>query len=166
MSGPGTPIRCCAVEITIRAADETDLAHLVRQRRAMFSEMGIGSETELNAMSESLDGYFRQAMADGSYRAYLAADANGSVVAGGAIALPVLPPSPDNLSFHRAMILNVYTEPEWRRQGIARKLMVVMIEWCSQQGFQYVDLHASKDGRSLYEQLGFTPTSETRLRLR
>jgi GNAT superfamily N-acetyltransferase len=64
------------------------------------------------------------------------------------------------------MILNVYTEPEWRRQGMARKLMLAMIEWCRPQGFPYVDLHASQDGRSLYEQLGFTPTSEMRLRLR
>lgn len=69
------------VEITIRIADAKDLDHLVRQRRAMFAEMDIGSETELNAISESLDAYFRQAIADGSYPAYLAVNANGSVVA-------------------------------------------------------------------------------------
>jgi GNAT superfamily N-acetyltransferase len=154
------------VELAIRIADERDIAHLVRQRRAMFSDAGVGSETDLNLMSEAVEAYFRQAIADGSYRAYLALDSKGTVVAGAGIALPILPPSPDNLNSRRAMILNVYTEPQWRRRGIARKLMLVMIEWCRQQGFGYVDLHATTDGRALYEQLGFIPTSEMRLRLR
>jgi GNAT superfamily N-acetyltransferase len=60
----------------------------------------------------------------------------------------------------------MYTEPAYRRKGIARELMKRMIDWCRQEGFGTVLLHASKDGRSLYESLGFTPTNEMRLMLR
>lgn len=64
------------------------------------------------------------------------------------------------------MVVNVYTDPSHRRQGIARKLMEVIIDWCRSEGFGSVLLHASDEGRPLYESLGFTPTNEMRLMLR
>ena len=59
----------------------------------------------------------------------------------------------------RATILNMYTDPPFRRQGIARRLMQTMIDWCRKEGFVRVDLHASDKGRPLYESLGFEPTN-------
>jgi GNAT superfamily N-acetyltransferase len=53
-----------------------------------------------------------------------------------------------------------------RRRGVARQLMLTMIDWCRTQGFVQVDLHASKQGKPLYESLGFQPTTEMRLKLR
>jgi GNAT superfamily N-acetyltransferase len=56
--------------------------------------------------------------------------------------------------------------PDFRRKGIARDLMKIMIDWCRTEGFAAVYLHASKDGRPLYEALGFEPTTEMRLKLK
>jgi len=61
---------------------------------------------------------------------------------------------------------NVYTDPDYRRCGIARQLMATIITWCKQQGFARVTLHASGDGRQLYESLGFVDSNEMRLGLR
>jgi GNAT superfamily N-acetyltransferase len=44
--------------------------------------------------------------------------------------------------------------------------MQTMIEWCRREGFARVNLHASEDGRHLYESLGFEPSNEMRLKLR
>jgi hypothetical protein len=44
--------------------------------------------------------------------------------------------------------------------------MLTMIDWCRKQRFDRVFLHASKDGRPLYEALGFEPTNEMQLTLR
>jgi GNAT superfamily N-acetyltransferase len=66
----------------------------------------------------------------------------------------------------RATILNVYTDPEYRRRGIARLLMETMIDWCKRKGLARVNLHASDAGRHLYESLGFEPSNEMRLKLR
>jgi GNAT superfamily N-acetyltransferase len=63
------------------------------------------------------------------------------------------------------MILNMYVEREHRRRGIARALMEKMIAWCRENGFVSVGLHASDEGRPLYEQLGFEATNEMRLKL-
>jgi predicted acetyltransferase len=65
-----------------------------------------------------------------------------------------------------ALIINIYTEPKVRRRGLARRLMLLMIQWLKEQGFSSVVLHASHAGRPLYEKLGFVPTNEMRLRLK
>jgi GNAT superfamily N-acetyltransferase len=65
----------------------------------------------------------------------------------------------------KAFVLNVYVKPEFRRRGIARDIMKTLLEWCREQGFDSVSLHASIEGRPLYEELGFRPTNEKRLSL-
>ena len=65
----------------------------------------------------------------------------------------------------RGNILNVYTEPAHRRQGMARALMQIALDWCRANGVGAVILHASPDGRTLHESLGFVATNETRVML-
>jgi GNAT superfamily N-acetyltransferase len=62
--------------------------------------------------------------------------------------------------------MNVFTEPEYRRLGLARRLMVTMLDWLRQEKFGTVSLHASEYGRSLYESLGFEATNEMRMSLK
>ena len=62
------------------------------------------------------------------------------------------------------MILNVYTEPEFRRQGVARRIMETILHWIRARGLRSAHLHASDEGRVLYEKLGFVATNEMRLR--
>ncbi len=76
------------------------------------------------------------------------------------------PSSPRDASPRRAFIINMYTEPEYRKRGLARLIMEEMIRWCKEQGYAWVALHASDAGRHLYETLGFKPTNEMRLPLR
>jgi predicted GNAT family acetyltransferase len=57
----------------------------------------------------------------------------------------------------------VYTRPESRRKGLARKLMDVTLAWCLLNRVRTVILHASDDGRRLYESLGFKSTNEMRI---
>ncbi len=61
------------------------------------------------------------------------------------------------------MILNVYTEAEFRRQGVARQVMHAILDWIKARGMRSVNLHSSKEGRALYESMGFEPTNEMRL---
>ena len=53
---------------------------------------------------------------------------------------------------------------EFRKRGIARQVMVQILDWIKGRGFHGVNLHASAEGRSLYEKLGFEPTNEMRLK--
>ena len=49
----------------------------------------------------------------------------------------------------QGIILNVFTEPEWRRRGIAVLLMNTIIEWSREQRLDGLVLHASDEGRAL-----------------
>jgi GNAT superfamily N-acetyltransferase len=109
--------------------------------------------------------YLKKAIPEGSFRSWLACDSD-RVVAGGAVLISPWPAHAYDLECRRATILNVYTEPEYRRRGIARQIMDAMIAWCKQEGFARVTLHASNQGRHLYESLGFEDSNEMRLNLR
>jgi GNAT superfamily N-acetyltransferase len=151
-------------EITIREATAGEAAVILHQRRSMFRDMGEGTVEELDRMVEVARPWLERAWADGSYRHWLAVDGPGRVVAGGGVLLCPWPANPRDPCTQRAVILNVYTEPEFRRRGIARQIMLTILEWVKAQGFQAVNLHASSEGRDLYEKLGFEATNEMRLR--
>ena len=151
--------------ITIREASVRDIPEIVRQRRAMYEDMDYNDPAALETMANLTAEFLTKALTEGSFRAWLATH-NDDVVAGGAIIISPWPAHPYDLECRRATILNVYTDREHRRRGIARQLMRTMIDWCQREGFAHITLHASEDGRHLYESLGFEPTNEMRLKLR
>jgi GNAT superfamily N-acetyltransferase len=59
-------------------------------------------------------------------------------------------------------IVNVFTEPEWRRLGVAALLLEEIIEWSRKERLDRLVLHASEEGRALYDRLGFVPGNEMR----
>jgi GNAT superfamily N-acetyltransferase len=62
----------------------------------------------------------------------------------------------------QGLVLNVYTEPAWRRQGAGERLMRAVLAWSEARGLASLILHASDEGRPLYERLGFVGTNEMR----
>ena len=152
-------------KVTIRPATPTDIPVLLRQREGMYRDMSYTDEPAIAAMISTSETYLQRAFADGSFRAWLAAY-EARVVAGAGLIINPWLSHPYDQQCRQATILNVYTDPHFRRRGIARLLMNTVIDWCREQGFAHVSLHASKDGRTLYESMGFEPTSEMRLKLR
>ena len=152
--------------VGIRRATVADLDHVVRHRQLMFAEMNEHTADELDAIIPVSRSYFEEALADGGYCGWLAETESGRVIAGGGVVIVRWPGYPRSSRPRRAWILNMYTEPEYRRRGIARQLMTTMLDWCRAEGFPAVSLHASSEGRPLYEQLGFRATNEMRLKLR
>ncbi len=153
-------------EVKIRPAKLSDIAALIRHRRMMWWELGRRDETALDLMELAANEYFRAAVADGSYLGFLAEDSSGAVVGGGGIVVSPWPGVLNQRQPRRATILNMYVDRKHRRKGVARALMEAMIAWCRENEFAYVSLHASEQGRHLYEKLGFKPTDEMRLELR
>ena len=154
------------VPVKIRAANVSDVAILVHHRRMMWWDMGRRDEEALCLMEAAASEYFPAALADGAYVGFLVEDGAGKVIGGGGIVVSAWPGILGQRQPRRAMILNMYVEREHRRQGIARALMERMIAWCKENGFASVGLHASEEGRPLYEKLGFEPTEEMRLDLK
>lgn len=60
----------------------------------------------------------------------------------------------------RAHLMNVYTSKEYRRQGIAEKMVKMLIDITWQRGATEISLDATESGRPLYEKLGFKDSTE------
>jgi GNAT superfamily N-acetyltransferase len=150
---------------TIREATVADVDVILDQRRKMFAELGRpADETEREAMIGRARPFFEAGLGDGSYRGWFA-EVDGRVVAGGGLVIARFPPGPFDPIPHRAWVFNIYTEPAFRRQGLARQIVETAIAWSQERGFGSLSLHASDYGRPLYELLGFKPTNEMRLML-
>jgi GNAT superfamily N-acetyltransferase len=154
-----------STHISIREAGIGDLREILSQRRGMYEDMGYHQADALSAMLSSFEPYLTAALSNGSFRPWMA-QAREQVAGGGAVLISPWPSHPYDLECRRATVLNVYVYPQFRRQGIARQLMQTMIAWCREQDFAAVYLHASKAGKPLYQELGFEPTTEMRLKLK
>jgi ribosomal protein S18 acetylase RimI-like enzyme len=150
---------------SFRRGTEADAASIAVHRRRMFEDMGRGSAAELDAMQAKFLPWIANKIRSGEYLSFLVENDRGQVVGGGGLMLSDQTPSPFDLSDKRGYILNVYVVPECRRRGLARRLMAEMLDYCRAQNIHTVALHASADGRPLYESLGFKPTNEMRLTL-
>jgi len=151
-------------DYTLRRAGHPDATTITGHRRSMFSDMGYEEES-LDPMSLHFLGWVKPRLCNGEYLAWLAVAPDGSVAAGMGLWLMDWPPPMVGPDVRRGNIVNVYTERGHRRLGLARLLMNTALEWCGENGIRTVILHASMEGRSLYESLGFLPTNEMRLML-
>jgi GNAT superfamily N-acetyltransferase len=149
-------------EYRIRRATVEDAPVIARHRAAMFRDMGDVSGDDVARIESSSLVYMRQMMAERRYLGWLA-ERQGEVVAGCGLIISQLLPRPGAIDGGaQALIVNVYCESEHRRRGLARALMTAMLDWCKRERIAKVVLHASRDGRPLYEGLGFVQTNEMR----
>ena len=142
------------------ASDVGRLALLLQYRRAMAEEMDGADEVAVNRMLGALEPYLRSAIPEGRWHSWIA-EPGGC----GSVEIVQWVPSRLDPTPRRAWIHSVYVDPPFRQRGIGRQLTQTIIAWCRAQGFEWVYLHASEQGRPLYESLGFIPSSEMRLKL-
>jgi ribosomal protein S18 acetylase RimI-like enzyme len=151
----------------VRQADAADIPHLAHHRVAMFRDMGTLASALAEPLARATVSFLRDAMPRGEYLGWVAYDAATprSIVGGAGVQLRTILPRPraggDDLELGpEAIILNVYVELEWRRRGVAEAMMRAVLDSLAARGIQRIVLHASDDGRRLYERLGFVPTNE------
>lgn len=165
---PGFPPRMTS-SLLIRPAVPADAPTIARHRAGMFRDMGeLPPALEPRLLELTLD-YLRHAMPAGEYHGWLATppDHPETVIAGAGVQLRRVLPFPRRTAVairegRQGIVLNVYTEREWRRRGAARALMEAVIAWAGREQLDSLVLHAAPDGRPLYEELGFVPTNEMR----
>jgi GNAT superfamily N-acetyltransferase len=140
-------------EYRVRAATLADADVLVRHRLAMFTDMRVAIDAA--ALDARFRAWLADTMAGGTYRAWLAETAGGDVAAGGGITIIPWPPGPQYAGDRLAFVYNVYTEPAHRRRGLARQIMDAIHHWCRDAGITSMALNASRDGKPLYESMGY-----------
>ena len=114
----------------------------------------LSGDTDMSAVEKQSYSYYQKALCNGSHIAYLVFDGNRFVGAGGVSFFQVMP-TYHNLSGNKAYIMNMYTNPEYRRKGIAYKTLDMLIKDTKSRGVTAISLEATAMGRPLYEKYGF-----------
>jgi len=156
-------------EFVIRPATPADARLLAAHRVAMFEEMAGHPRPVGDSLLSESAAFFTETLQSGEYRGWLACPAGSLhvVAAGAGVQLRRILPRPQAEGpgvalGQEGLIGNVYTVQAWRRKGLARLLVTQIIAWAPTAGLARLVLHASAEGRALYESLGFVATNEMR----
>ena len=114
----------------------------------------LSDDTDMSEVEKESYNYYQKALSDGSHIAYLVFDVSRFVGAGGVSFFQVMP-TYHNPSGNKAYIMNMYTNPEYRRKGIAYHVLDLLIKEAKSKGITSISLEATDMGRPLYEKYGF-----------
>ncbi len=143
-------------KITIRRVTNEDLSGMTEARLDYLREMqGDRPSAYLKELQQSLELFFIQSIAEGSFIALLA-EYEGKAVSYGGMILKKIPGDLNQSSYLEGDILNMYTLPEYRRKGISSLILENLLAEAEKKGVSKVALHCSKDGEPLYRKYGFS----------
>jgi GNAT superfamily N-acetyltransferase len=158
-----------ADKFRIRFATRHDAEVISWHRARMFQDMGELSANLFEAFRGSSCDQLRDLLVRGHYVGWLLSLENApyKIIAGAGVHLRRVLPHPvkNAAAFadgRHGVIVNVFTEPEWRRKGLAGMLLKQIIDWSRDEKLDRLLLHVSANGRALYERLGFVATNEMR----
>ena len=145
------------LNLIYQKATLADLDLLVETRcRVLRAANQLPENTPLPEVEQQSRAYYRKAFADDTHTAYLVWD--GQTLAGtGAVSYFQVMPTVHNPTGRKAYIMNMYTAPQYRRQGIAAHTLQLLVEDAHQRGITAISLEATAMGRPLYEHFGFVP---------
>lgn len=143
-----------------RRATAADATLIASHRRAMFEAMRSGSPDALDEMTRNFEPWLLPRLADGRYTGWITLHQGLPIASAGFLVLDWPPHPRDPAGSQRGYILNVYVDPLYRRRGLARSLLQLCLDDAHRRNLRVTTLHASQQGRPLYQQLGFTASNE------
>jgi GNAT superfamily N-acetyltransferase len=150
-------------EFKVRRATEADLDVLANHRNLMFKEMFRDLPLDYRGYEKRFKTWARKMLRARRLIPFLVTDHDGKVVAGGSLWLRENHPSPRYRGTLQPYLMSMFTEPAYRRRGLATLIVKEAIDWSRKHGYSRLVLHASDMGEPVYAKLGFERTSEMRL---
>ena len=138
-----------------KKATTKDIAELVRTRVIVLRAANkLSDHVDMSIVEQESYAYYKRAVETGEHMAYLVYDKETFIGAGGVSFYQVMP-TYHNPSGKKAYIMNMYTAPEYRRQGIAFHTLDLLVKAAKERGISQIALEATDMGRPLYEKYGF-----------
>ncbi len=158
------------------AAPLPDLRFAVREDAPQMAQLRIEMQQEVNRhhgdttpllpdAHVSLERFFTRMIGTEHFLSTIAV-ADGKIVSVNCMTLYYKPPGVDGGTGLVGYVTNVYTQAPWRGQGLATKLMQMLIDSAHDKGAERLHLGATPDGKGVYERLGFEAPRNAPLELR
>lgn len=149
----------------LRPGEPKDVDLLVRHRRRMWEDIGGHEESALDAADTPYRAWLEARLRDGTLAAFITEELSVGAVASGCVWLQPVQPRPNYPGEAMPYLLSMYTEPAHRGRGHAEAIVRAAMAWARERGYPRMSLHASLQGRRIYERLGFATTGEMRVNL-
>jgi GNAT superfamily N-acetyltransferase len=143
-----------------------DMDVLVAHRNAMFEEYAPLSPEERAVAVDAYPAWAKGMMKKKLFHGYIVESSGGKVAASGCVWLREQQPSRGRPATLIPYVMSVYTDPKFRRKGLASLVMLETMAWSKRHGYRKMLLHASLVGRKVYLQLGWKRTWEMEVDLR
>lgn len=138
-----------------KKATIADIDELVRTRIIVLRTANkLSNDVDMSLVEKESYEYYKRALETGEYIAYLVYD-NGAFVGAGGVSFYQVMSTYHNPTGKKTYIMNMYTAPEYRRQGIAIHTLDLLVKYAKEQGVLQITLEATDMGRPLYERYGF-----------
>ena len=139
-----------------RRAGSHDRELLTRLRlEVLRAANGLEEDVDLSRTELESRLYYETCFPEDSHAAWLVFDGE-EVVGTGAVSFYQVMPTYHNPSGKKAYIMNMYTRPDYRRRGIAHRVLELLTAEAEMRQIDAVTLEATAAGRPLYEAFGFT----------
>ena len=137
--------------LTYRKLEKNDLDEFIRLRINQLREEGATEDIDLKP---ALVDYYDRHMSDGTFVSFLAVDGD-KIVGTSGMSFVEKPPYFGCPSGKIGLLSSMYTDKDYRRQGIAKKLLSLVVEAARDYGCGTVQITASDMGVLLYTDFGF-----------
>ncbi len=138
-----------------RKATIEDIDELVKTRIMVLRAANkLSDDVNMSVVEQESYAYYKRALESSEHIAYLVYDTDKFIGAGG-VSLYQVMPTYHNPSGKKAYIMNMFTAPEYRRQGIAFHTLDLLVKDVKKKGVSHITLEATDMGRPLYEKYGF-----------
>ena len=139
------------MNITYRKLTENDLETFINMRITQLREEGATDEMDLYP---ALMDYYQRHLTNGTFVSWLALDGDRIIGTSG-MSFVEKPPYFGCPTGRIGLLSSMYTNPDYRRQGIARELLRRVVEEARAYGCGTVQITASDMGVLLYSDFGF-----------
>lgn len=139
--------------VEYRRLTEKELDTFIEMRINQLREEGAEEDFDLRP---ALEDYYHRHMADGTFVSWLAVDED-KIVGTSGMSFVEKPPYFGCPSGRIGLLSSMFTDPDYRRMGIARELLHRVVEEARKYGCGTVQITASDMGVKLYSSYGFVP---------
>ena len=139
------------MEIEYRKLSEKELDVFIEMRINQLREEGAKEDIDLKP---ALLDYYKRHMKDGTFVSWLALDGNNIIGTSG-MSFVEKPPYFGCPSGKIGLLSSVFTNPNYRRNGIAKELLSRIVNEAKQYGCGTIQITASDMGVKLYTDFGF-----------
>ena len=139
------------MDIEYRKLTTADLDIFIQMRINQLREEGAKEDIDL---TPALKDYYQRHMSDGTFVSWLALDGE-KIIGTSGMSFVEKPPYFGCPSGKMGLLSSMYTDPTYRRQGIAKELLDRVVQEARNYGCGTVQITASDMGVKLYSAYGF-----------